>query len=89
MSCDMVTHMKTTVEIPDALLDEVRALASREGTTVRVLVEEGLRRSLAERKKRAAFRLRKASVNGRGLAPSLVAAPWEEIRELAYARSGG
>lgn len=85
----MVSHMKTTVEIPDALLDEVRAVASREGTTVRVLLEEGLRRSLAERKGGAAFRLRKASVKGRGLAPSLVGAPWEEIRELAYARSGG
>ena len=32
--------MKTTVEIPDQLLDEARRLASREGTTLRALIEQ-------------------------------------------------
>jgi hypothetical protein len=39
----MVTHMKTTVEIPDALAKAAREAASREGTTMRALIEEGLR----------------------------------------------
>jgi hypothetical protein len=39
----MVTHMKTTVEISDGLLDEARRLAAREATTVRALIEAGLR----------------------------------------------
>jgi hypothetical protein len=80
----MVTHMKTTVEIPDALLDEARAVAEREGLTVRVLLEEGLRRALADRRKRPRFTLRRASVGGRGLAPALEGAPWETLRDLAY-----
>jgi hypothetical protein len=39
--------MKTTVEIPDALLDEARRMAAREGVPVRALIEEGLRAVVA------------------------------------------
>ncbi len=39
----MVAHMKTTIEIADSLLEEARAKATREGTTLRAVVEEGLR----------------------------------------------
>lgn len=46
----MVTHMKTTVEIPDALLREVRALTKRDGTTMRELIVEGLRAELERRR---------------------------------------
>lgn len=49
--------MKTTIEIPDSLLEEARKLASQEGTTVRALVETGLRQVLSERKKRGRFKL--------------------------------
>jgi hypothetical protein len=81
--------MKTTVEISDALLDEARKLAAREGTTVRALIEQGLRRVLAERRRRGAFRLRKASFRGHGLQPDLAGAPWERIRDLVYEGRGG
>lgn len=80
--------MKTTVEIPDALLDEARRLAAREGTTVRALVEEGLRRIIAERTSAPAFRLRRATFKGSGLNPALADAPWERIRDLAYEGRG-
>ena len=62
--------MKTTVEIDDSLLREARKLAAREGTTLRALVEQGLRRVLAETKRpRKKFKLRKASFKGDGLVP--------------------
>jgi hypothetical protein len=41
--------MKTTIELPDALASEAKALAHRSGTTLRDLVVSGLRRELAER----------------------------------------
>jgi Bacterial antitoxin of type II TA system, VapB len=82
--------MKTTIEISDALLDEIRKLAAREGTTVRALVEQGLRHVVTERRRRAgAFRLRKASFKGAGLQPGVMATSWERIREMAYEARGG
>ena len=81
--------MKTTVEIPDALLGEARKIAARQQTTLRVLIIEGLRRMVAERKRTGAFRLRKATFGGNGLQPDVVAAPWERIREMAYEGRGG
>lgn len=85
----MGTHMKTTVEIGDALLRRAKATAAREGTTLRALIEEGLRRALAERRRPARFRLRDASVDGRGLRPEVDAADWARLRELAYEGRGG
>ena len=80
--------MKTTVEIPDSLLDEVRRVALREGRTVRALVEEGLRRVVAERKQARVFRLRKATFKGKGLQPHVAGASWEQIRDTAYKGRG-
>ena len=59
-------QMKTTVEISDTLLREVRQVAAREGVTLRNLVERGLHRVLAETKDGVAFKLRRASFKGRG-----------------------
>jgi hypothetical protein len=81
--------MKTTVEIPDALLDEARKIASRHGTTLRVLIIDGLRRSIAERRRATGFVLRNASVAGHGLQSGLDAGDWNRIRELAYEGRGG
>lgn len=80
--------MKTTVEIPDSLLDEARRVAAKEGRPVRALVEEGLRKVLAERKRATAFRLRKATFKGQGLQPDLAGATWERIRDTAYEGRG-
>ena len=80
----MVSHMKTTVHIADSVFDEARKLAERDQTTLKALVEEGLRRVITERKRRARFRLRRASFKGNGLQAHLNGASWEHIRELGY-----
>jgi hypothetical protein len=84
----MVTHMKTTVEIAEPILDAAKETAHREGTTLRRLVEEGLRLALERRERGERFRLRDGSVGGRGLRPGLEGASWEEIRDLAYEGRG-
>ena len=81
--------MKTTVEISNALLEETKRIAAKEGTTVRALIEEGLRRTITERKQKGAFRLRRATFKGRGLQPNVAGASWERIREMAYQGRGG
>jgi hypothetical protein len=81
--------MKTTIQIPDSLFEEARKVARRDRTTLKVLVEQGLRRVIAERRKRTKFRLRKASFKGEGLQPHLAGASWEQIRDLSYEGRGG
>jgi Bacterial antitoxin of type II TA system, VapB len=76
--------MKTTLDIADPLLREARHIAARDGTTLRALVEQGLRNVVAEKKQKRTFRLRKASFKGRGLRPELIDAGWDRIRDLAY-----
>lgn len=63
-------------------------MAAREGRTVRALVEEGLRRIVAERKQARVFRLRKATFKGKGLQPHVAGASWEQIRDTAYKGRG-
>ena len=81
--------MKSTIDIADNLLAEAKQAAAREGTTLRALVEAGLRQVLRERRARSAlFALRRASFKGKGLRTELQGRPWEHIRSLAYEDRG-
>ncbi len=78
------THMKTTIEISDTLLEVARRVARRDGTTVRSHVEQGLRQVVAQRRTRGAFKLKRASFRGKGLQPEVAGVSWDRLRELAY-----
>lgn len=84
----MGTHMKTTVEISNSLLVEVKKLARRENTTVRALIEAGLRAVLRERRDRSDFRLRDVSFRGKGLQSAFQDEDWAKIRDAAYGDGG-
>jgi hypothetical protein len=85
----MVSHMKTTIQISDALFAEARHVARREGTTLKALVDEGLRKVLSERHHETTFRLRKATFRGKGLQPHLAGATWDQILGVSYEGRGG
>ncbi len=86
----MVARMKTTVEISDSLAHEAKRVAASEETTLRALIEAGLRTELAERKrKQRRFTLRDASFAGHGLQPGFRAGTWEQTRDAAYEGRGG
>ena len=86
----MGARMKTTIDLADALLDEARRLARREGTTVRALVEQGLRQVIEQKTRRGApFSLRDASFAGDGLRPELAGASWDRLRDLSCEGRGG
>jgi hypothetical protein len=74
---------KTTVDLPEDLLVEAKAHAARQRTTLRELVENGLRAALGRRPAER-FRLRDASVDGRGLQPEFRTGGWERVRDAIY-----
>lgn len=80
--------MKTTIELPDALLEQVRGVARREGTTLRGLVEEGLQRSLDARRKAVQRNLDFPSYGGSGLTTEFEGAPWSRLRDEIYREHG-
>lgn len=85
----MVAHMKTTIDIADALLAEAKQVAAAERTTLRSLVEQGLREAIEKRRRNTGrFRLRNASVRGHGLQPGIREGDWEQIRDLIYEGRG-
>ena len=58
--------MKTTVDITDSLLVAAKLTAVRQRTTLKALIEEGLRCVVPTSPPLQAFRLRDASVSGDG-----------------------
>ena len=86
----MVTHMKTTIEIADALLEDAKRVAAKEGITLRALVEDGLRKTLAERaSQRSGFKLKDGSFRGGGgVQPGIDLSNWEQIRDIIYEGRG-
>jgi hypothetical protein len=78
--------MKTTVNLPDELLREAQEVARREGTTLRELIETGLRAVIERRSSDDSFMLSDASVDGRGLQPEFRNTTWEHIRDTIYDR---
>ena len=80
----MVSNMKTTVNLPDELLREAQELARRERTTLRELIETGLRAVVKQRSGESSFVLPDASVDGQGLQQAFRGASWEKIRETIY-----
>ena len=78
--------MKTTIDLPDDLLIAVKKLAAERRTTIRSLVERGLRKELGEGENRAARRapkIRWVTARG-GLAPGLDVADRARMTEWLY-----
>ena len=81
--------MKTTVDLPDDLLERAKSMAVSEQTTLKSLIEEGLRWVLSRKRKKAErFVLRDASVPGDGVSEGLTEGDWDQFRELIYRGRG-
>lgn len=86
---DIVSNMKTTIDVADALLREARKVAARDHTTLKELVQEGLRRVLDERRpRRQAFRLRAVEPGGGGFQPDFADGDWQRVRDEIYRGRG-
>lgn len=80
--------MKTTIDIADPVFEQAKDLAARRGTTLKALVERGLRQVIAEQERAAPFVLRKASFRGSGLQAGVADADWPRLRDMAYEGRG-
>ncbi|GAA1687304.1 hypothetical protein GCM10009765_41050 [Fodinicola feengrottensis] len=78
--------MKTTVNLPDELVREAQEIARRERTTLKELVEAGLRTVIRQRTGEPPFTLPDASVDGHGLQPEFRDAHWEQVRDEIYSQ---
>jgi hypothetical protein len=82
--------MKTTIDIPDALLKQVRRLAAERNTTVKAIVESALRDALAKaRPMPGESPLQLHVFAGEGLQTGLSWDDWSSIRSLSYEGRGG
>lgn len=67
----MVTRMKTTIELPDDLVAQVREVARDERTTMRELMIEGLRHALERRQATSRAEFVFPTYSGNGLAEGI------------------
>lgn len=80
--------MKTTIELPDELVEQARRVARKEGSTLRALVEEGLQRSLEARRRTVSRELDFPSYGGSGVTNEFRDASWSRIRDEIYRDRG-
>lgn len=82
--------MKTTIDIADRLAREAREEARRRGTTLRALVEEGLRLVLQQPASAGEGPpLRLVTFRGKGVQAGIDEGDWETLRGLLYEGRGG
>ncbi len=84
----MVAHMKATVDIADTVLQQAKLIAARERTTLRSLVEEGLRHVIDERAKATSFKLRDVRYGEGGGVPGVDIDDWMSIKHVTRGAGG-
>lgn len=67
--------MKATIELPDELIKQARRVIRQEETSLRALIEEGLRRSLEARRQTARQPLDFPSYDSNGLTDEFQSVP--------------
>jgi len=85
----MVTHMKTTVDIADDLLLRAKQEAEASRTTLRNLIETGLREVLGRRSAAKRPRVKPVTFRGNGLQPEFRGKGWDAIRDAIYGNHAG
>ena len=83
-------RVKTTVEIPDELHQRLRVMLAERDITFRSLLEQALRRALAEHEahQHGGGVVRDARYGAGGITPEFAQAGWEHLRDTIYAGRG-
>lgn len=83
----MVAHMKTTVDIADDLFLRAKREADASRTTLRSLIEQGLRDVLARKGQPEKALVTPVTFRGNGLQPEFRDMAWDQIRNAIYGKS--
>jgi hypothetical protein len=81
--------MKTTVDIADDLLLRAKQEAKAGRTTLRSLIEAGLREVLGRRSAARRPRIKPVTFRGKGLQPEFKGKGWDAIRDAIYGDGTG
>lgn len=79
--------LKTTIDLSDELAEQAKALALRERTTLREVIERGIRLAVEEAMDGSQYHLPDLSVKGRGLQREFRGKNWKSVLEAAYGYS--
>lgn len=79
--------MKTTIDIADDLLKRSQQLAKREGSTLRAVLEEGLRLVLKDRRSPGSHPFHFPTFGKGGLSAEFRDADWEKIRTTIHSEA--
>ncbi len=79
--------MKTTIDLNEALFRETKRVASKRGTTMRAMIEQGLRWVLDQEAPKP-FVWKHIPFKGEGLQPGQREGDWAQVRELLYPLPG-
>ena len=86
--CNMLTHMRTSIDIPDALLRRAKKLARERGITLRQLLLEGLQSAVERPDLAATHRMKDCSFGEGGLVDGMSWSDMERLDELVYGDRG-
>jgi hypothetical protein len=80
--------MKTTIDMADDTYRRLRRIADKEHTTMRSLIEEGLREVLPRHEHHEQFTFKPVVAQGSGLCKDFAGADWAAVRAAAYEGRG-
>ncbi len=81
--------MKTTFDLPEALVRDLKKLARERGTTARAIVQQALTRAIAEQEQLPSFVLEDASVDGwQSMQPEFHGLPLHDLVLASYGERG-
>ena len=84
----MLMHMRTTIELSTAILHRAKCLAKARNTSVKALIEDGLRKIFEESEKAPPFTLKDGAYGKGGLVQGLDHTDWDLIRDRLYEGRG-
>lgn len=77
--------MRTSIELPDPMFNRARTLAQQRGTTMKSLIEEGLRHVLdSEGPTDTGEEVRLLTYGTGGMRPEFAEGDWNKLAEVIY-----